>query len=219
MYSIIEEKQKFYILKNNKKLKTPNKKDLYGKNFLHAKNLVNEMQVKKNDEFSIFNLTLFSCNLTDSDNINIINKIIRMLDYDNTLYRDSTTISLNKEMDKKFNKYIDEFSNKFKINFCFLNNIISKQEKLNIKKFVKYLHDLDNFNITVLYKLSGITKSVILSYFFLNKRILSKKLFELSNIESIYQQKYWGLVDEQKKINNNYLESIKNISNFFKNIS
>ena len=38
MYSIIEEKQKFYILKNNKKLKTPNKKDLYGKNFLHAKN-------------------------------------------------------------------------------------------------------------------------------------------------------------------------------------
>tara|TARA_Y100000589_G_scaffold314256_1_gene336513 strand:- start:8 stop:667 length:660 start_codon:yes stop_codon:yes gene_type:complete len=219
MYSIIEEKKKFYILKNNKKLKTPNKKYLYGKNLSHAKKLVNEMEIKKKNQFSILNLTLFSCNLTEYDNVNIINNILRMLDYDNTLYRVSTTIPLNKEMDKKFNSYIDKFSNKFKISFCLLNNIISKQENLNVKKFIKYLNDLDNFKITVLYKLSGITKSVILSYFFLNKRILSKKLFELSNIESIYQQKNWGLVDEQKKINDNYLESIKNISNFFKNIS
>ena len=181
--------------------------------------MINEIEVKKKDEFSIFNLTSFSCNLTKSENVNIINNISKMLDYDNTLYRVSTTISLNEEMDKKLNNYIVEFSSKFKINFCFLNNIISKQEKLNIKKFIKYLHDLDNFKITILYKLSGITKSVILSYFFLNNRILPKKLFELSNIESIYQQKYWGLVDEQKKINDNYLESIKNISNFFKNIS
>ncbi|MAZ07312.1 MAG: hypothetical protein CMM99_02440 [Rickettsiales bacterium] len=219
MYSIIKEKKKFYILKNNKKLKTPNKKNLYAKNYSHAKSIVNEIEVKKKDEFSIFNLTSFSCNLTKSENVNIINNISKMLDYDNTLYRVSTTISLNEEMDKKLNYYIVEFSSKFKINFCFLNNIISKQEKLNIKKFIKYLHDLDNFKITILYKLSGITKSVILSYFFLNNRILPKKLFELSNIESIYQQKYWGLVDEQKKINDNYLESIKNISNFFKNIS
>ncbi|PPR40485.1 MAG: hypothetical protein CFH30_00805, partial [Alphaproteobacteria bacterium MarineAlpha8_Bin1] len=98
MYSIIEEKKKFYILKNNKKLKTPNKKYLYGKNLSHAKKLVNEMEIKKKNQFSILNLTLFSCNLTEYDNVNIINNILRMLDYDNTLYRVSTTIPLNKEM-------------------------------------------------------------------------------------------------------------------------
>ncbi len=219
MYSIIEEQKNFYILRNKKKIKTPNQKYLYTKNYLHAKKIINDIQVKKNNEFSLLNLTLFSCNLTKIENTNILNNIISMLNYDNTLYRLSTTLNLNKEMDKKFNRYINEFSFKFKISFSFLDNIISKQEKLDVKSFTEYLHSLDNFHITVLYKLSGITKSVILSYFFLNKRIFLKRLFELSNIESIFQQKDWGLVDEQKKIDDNYFEALKNISNFFKNIS
>ena len=46
-----------------------------------------------------------------------------------------------------------------------LTSIIEKNEGLSKDKFEYYLNALDNFKLTTIYKLSGISKSVILSYF------------------------------------------------------
>ena len=85
--------------------------------------------------------------------------------------------------------------------------------------FKSYLDKLDIFKLTTLFKLSSLTKSVILSYFFVNKKINYKTLYKLTNIEYNYQQKRWGVVEEQLLMNKDFIERIKNISFFFKNIS
>ena len=68
---------------------------------------------------------------------------------------------------------------------------------------------LDNYNLTVLFKLATLTKSVILSYFFVMKDINYNTLFKLTNMEYNYQQKRWGVVPEQENIDKNHYNTLK----------
>ena len=88
-----------------------------------------------------------------------------------------------------------------------------------MRKFNDFLINLDNFELSCIYKLSSFTKSAILSYFFIKKEINHRELFDLTNLENNFQQKLWGYVDEQKKLDIYSLEILKNISIFFKNIN
>jgi chaperone required for assembly of F1-ATPase len=60
---------------------------------------------------------------------------------------------------------------------------------------------------------------VILSYFFLEKKIDVIEFFKLMNLENTYQQNLWGYVDEQKKIDEHSLLTLQKISFFFKNVN
>ena len=106
---------------------------------------------------------------------------------------------------------ISEFESLFD---CKLERIYSIVHSGNLKPllFKSYLDKLDNFKLTTLFKLSSLTKSVILSYFFVSKKINYKTLYKLTNIEYNYQQKRWGTVEEQLLMNKDFIESIKNIS-------
>ena len=121
-------------------------------------------------------------------------------------------------MEKEFDPFICEFESLFD---CKFEKIYSIVHSGNLKHvlFKSYLDKLDIFKITTLFKLSSLTKSVILSYFFLNKKINYNTLYKLTNIEYNYQQKRWGTVEEQLLMNKDFIERIKNISFFFKNIS
>jgi chaperone required for assembly of F1-ATPase len=90
---------------------------------------------------------------------------------------------------------------------------------LNKKLFKKFIQKLNNFFLTALFKLSGISKSVILSYFFLKNKIDIPEFFKLINLENKFQQNHWGYVDEQKKNDQYYLSSLKKISFFLKNVN
>jgi chaperone required for assembly of F1-ATPase len=122
-------------------------------------------------------------------------------------------------MNKKLNLYVGNFSKTFKTKLFLVNHLNFGLKKLNTKNFKKFLSELDVFLLSCIYKLTCLTKSVILSYFFITKKIDYKKLFELTNIENNFQQKRWGYVDEQKKIDLESIEILKNISIFFKNIN
>ena len=153
------------------------------------------------------------------DKNKIINLLLDNLKNDLILFRFFEDKNLQTLICKKLDVYVDEFSKIFKTNLKFIYSFKIDSKKLNYQIFKKFLMDLNVFLLSCIYKLTCLTKSVILSYFFIIKKINYKQLFELTNIENQFQQKKWGYVNEQKKIDIYSIEVLKNISIFFKNIN
>ena len=220
MIKIIKIDNNYRFRKNNQNLKTENGNTLFVKKKKHAELIVEEFlqRTKSNDPNSLLNLTLFSCNLNKDEIEQIKKKIIELLNFDLLLFRSFDETELVKTMEKEFDPFICEFESLFD---CKFEKIYSIVHSGNLKHvlFKSYLDKLDIFKITTLFKLSSLTKSVILSYFFLNKKINYDTLYKLTNIEYNYQQKRWGTVEEQLLMNEDLMVRIRNISFFFKNIS
>ena len=72
----------------------------------------------------------------------------------------------------------------------------------------KFLDKSNSDVITSLFKLSNISDSLILSYFF-KKKIRCKRFFKLVNIDTIINNKRWGLLEEHNKSNNYFLKLYK----------
>ena len=220
MIKIVKIDNNYRFLKKNQNLKTENGNILFVKRKKHAELIIKEflLGVKSKDPNSLLNLTFFSCNLSKDEIKQIKKKIIELLDYDLLLFRSFDENELLKIMEKEFDPFISEFDELFDCNLEKIFSIVHSS-KLKHSSFKSYLDKLDIFKLTTLFKLSSLTKSVILSYFFINKKINYKVLYKLSNLEYNYQQKRWGVVEEQLLINDDFIKIIKNISFFFKNIS
>ena len=220
MIKIKKVNNKYRFLKDNQNLKTENGNILFVKRKRHAELIIQEFlqPAKSKDPNTLLNLTLFSCNLSKDEIEQIKKKIIELLNFDLLLFRSFDETELVKTMEKEFDPFICKFEVLFD---CKFEKIFSILHSGNLKHlfFKAYLDKLDIFQLTTLFKLSSLTKSVILSYFFLNKKINYKTLYNLTNIEYNYQQKRWGTVEEQLLMNEDFIERIKNISFFFKNIS
>ncbi len=219
MIKIIEKNNNFRFLKNNQILKTENGNILFVKKKKHAELIIKEFfqRSKSKDPNTLLNLTFFSCNLSKDEIEQIKTKIIESLNFDFLLFRSFDETELVETMEKEFDPFIYEFEDLFD---CKFEKIFSIVHSCNLKHllFKSYLDKLDIFKLTALFKLSSLTKSVILSYFFVNKKINYKTLYKLTNIEYNYQQKRWGTVEEQLLMNKDFIERIKKISFFFKNI-
>ena len=212
----------FIFLKNGTLIQGSKKKPLTALNIEHAKSIIKELKKEiSKDPYSILNLSLFSSNLDSNARNEIIVNILDNLDNDIILYRFFDDENLIKLMNKNYSNLITDFNKTFKIKLWLVKKLfeIKKIDKCKKLKFEEYLLSLNNFYITAFFKLIGITKSVILSYYFLNNEVKYKKLFNLMNLESKFQQSQWGYVDEQKKIDEDCLCSLKKISIFLKNIS
>ena len=212
--------KKFFFYKGNDQVVLSASTPFYVFKKKHANLVLKEMIKKPNkNQFSVLNLTRFSAALTFEDRKKIIGLIIDVLRNDLVLFRCFDDNDLLKLLSKKLDKYIKFFSKEFKLKLSLTNSLSIKRKRLNYEKFNDFLINLDNFELSCIYKLSSFTKSVILSYFFIEKKISYKKLFDLTNLENKFQQKFWGYVDEQKKLDSHSLEILKNISIFFKNIN
>ena len=212
--------KKFFFYKGNDQVFLNASTPFYVFKKKHANLVLKEMIKKPNkNQFSVLNLTRFSAALTFEDRKKIIGLIIDVLRNDLVLFRCFDDNDLLKLLSKKLDKYIKLFSKEFKLRLSLTNSLSIKRKQLNYEKFNDFLINLDNFELSCIYKLSSFTKSVILSYFFIEKKISYKKLFDLTNLENKFQQKLWGYVDEQKKLDSHSLEILKNISIFFKNIN
>jgi chaperone required for assembly of F1-ATPase len=212
--------KKFFFYKGNDQVFLNASTPFYVFTKKHANLVLKEMIKKPNkNQFSVLNLTRFSAALTFEDRKKIIALIIDVLRNDLVLFRCFDDNDLLKLLSKKLDKYIKLFSKEFKLRLSLTNSLSIKRKQLNYEKFNDFLTNLDNFELSSIYKLSSFTKSVILSYFFIEKKISYKKLFDLTNLENKFQQKLWGYVDEQKKLDSHSLEILKNISIFFKNIN
>lgn len=218
---ILKGKNRYYFLINEKKnILTPNGNLLEVPRKTHAEIIAKEIKkkIQSKDPNSIVNLTYFSCNLSIDEKKRIKKKLIEILCFDIVLFRCFEDKELEKLINKKLNPFMNKFEKKFKLNLTLIYSIIVSPN-LKRKNFNIYLNKLNNYQLTVLFKLATLTNSVILSYFFLIKEISYNALFKLTNLEYNYQQKRWGVVPEQIQIEKNYYESLKKISFFFKNIN
>ena len=220
MITFIKKKNKYLFYNKQKQILVEKDKPLFTFKKTHANLVLNQIaSIKKKNQYALINLTYFSCALSTDDKKKIIEKLLDFLKSDLTLFRFFEDEELKKLMNKKLNLYVENFSKTFKIKLSLVKHLHFSLKKLNTKNFKKFLSELDVFLLSCIYKLTCLTKSVILSYFFIIKKIDYKKLFELTNIENTFQQKRWGYVDEQKKIDLESIEILKNISIFFKNIN
>ncbi len=220
MCEFLKNNNKYIFLKKKKRILTPNGNFLSTNSLSNAKKIMQEINVEKffNDPYSVLNLTLFACDLRDKERKMIIQNVIELIQFDFILYRCFDEKKLLQLLNKNFNDLIQSFSNIFKIDLILISEITERQHNLNLKLFNDYLIDLNDSYLTVIYKLSNVLKSVILSYFFLEGKLDYGELYKLANIENTYQQKKWGLIDEQKIVDKEFLMMLKNISIFFKNL-
>jgi chaperone required for assembly of F1-ATPase len=220
MNKILKIEDKYIFLKGKNKIVTPNGNLLKVNKRKHAKLIIKEIENKERlkDPYSVINLTFFSCNLQYDDKEEIKKKILELLKFDLVLYRCFQEEDLIKIMNKKFNSYIRDFGKKFKLKIHLLNSLIDVN-KYDETEFKKFLDSFNSFNLTIFFKSASLTKSVILTYFFLMKKINYNSLYKLTNIEYNFQQRKWGVVLEQKESEKIFFEAIKNISFFYKNIN
>ena len=183
IFKYLNENGIFYILRNRKKILTPNNLFFFVKTESLARLIIEEL----NKFGNIFNtktpisyLAYFSCNITDKDKHNIIEEILENLYFDNLLYRSSDESKLNKLMKKKFDNFVDCFNKKFDLSLKVKNNFCSYQTSQRLNKFSKFLDHLCNYEIALIYKLNKISKSVILSYFFFKKKNKFKKIYKFN---------------------------------------
>ena len=212
----------FTFYKNDSLIKVSENNPLVAKNLKHVELILKDLRKKevKPDQFSILGLSMFASSL-DKKMINeIVLKLLKSLDFDILLYRYFDDQTLVKLMNQKYDPFINNFNESFNIKLKVIEGFVENTNYLLEKKlFKKFILELNNFYLTALFKLSGISKSVILSYFFLENRVDIPEFFSLINLENKFQQNHWGYVDEQKKNDQYYLSSLKKISFFLKNVN
>ncbi len=212
----------FIFYKNDSLIKVSQNNRLLAVNSKHAELILKDLKKKevKTDPFSVLGLSMYACSLDKKQVNEIIGVLLNNLDFDLLLFRFFDDQKLLKLMNKKYNPFIDTFNKTFNMKLTLIENLTNNKNSLSDKKlFNKFILKLNNFYLTTLFKLSGIGKSVILSYFFLEKKIDVPDFFKLINLENTYQQNHWGYVDEQKKMDEHSLSTLKKISFFFKNVN
>ena len=201
---ILDDKRKivFDSLKNTKSLI----RDL---NFLEDKSLLNQEIIK---------LCIFTSNLSSKDISTIIDQIINQVRFDNILYRSSKDSRLSELMNKKYSYIIEKFSKEFKIKFKIIKGTIGHQDRFNSRFLKVFLKKLNKYQITVILNLVQISKSVILSYNFVNLNLNQYDFLDLSNFENDYNVNRWGQTDENISSENEIKEKMKNITIFLKEL-
>ena len=220
MRTFLKKNDKYLFYVKEKQIFVEKNKPLFVYNKKHADSLIKNVVITQNkDQYSLINLTFFSCALDENDKKKIVNILLDYLENDLILCRDFEDEKLKALINKKLNQYVEDFSKKFRMKLYLVKNLSLNPKKLNAIRFKEYLLNQNVFLLSCIYKLTCLTKSVILSYFFTVGRFNYNKLFELTNIENNFQQEIWGYVDEQKKIDLQSIKILKNISIFFKNIN
>ena len=163
---------------------------------------------------------MFASSLDKKQVNEIIAVLLKDLDFDLLLFRFFDDKKLLKLMNQKYDPFINNFNKIFKMKLTIIEGLTKNSNCVTNKYLLKkFIQQLNNFHLTILFKLSGISKSVILSYFFLTKKVDVEQFFKLINLENKHQQNLWGYVDEQKKMDEHSLTTLKKISFFFKNVN
>ena len=162
----------FIFYKNDSLIKVSKNNPLLATNLKHAGLILKDLKKKavKTDPFSVLGLSVFASSLDKKQVNEIIAVLLKDLDFDLLLFRFFDDKKLLKLMNQKYDLFINSFNKIFNMKLAIIDDLTQNVNSDTDKKlFKKFILKLNNFTLTALLKLSGISKSVILSYFFFRK--------------------------------------------------
>lgn len=203
--------KEFYILLDNKKLKTPLKKELTLSNHLMAKEVLKEWDQRSDiintDDLVFYGLLSTAIDRVREEKNSYINDIINFIDTDLICYRADNPIDLVSHQNKYWDpiislteKYVNTKINVFK-------GVIPSQQNSKVHHEIKNLIvELSDVQISVLHRITNLIGSVFLSLCIIKKDLTNKQAFELSFLDELWQAENWGYEEDasakRKKIKN-----------------
>lgn len=126
----------------------------------------------------------------------VLDELIEYAQSDVICYRDGSNSELLTVQDKKWNPILEWFD-KNDMHFEVAYDVFPiEQDEKSVSNFKANLENLSLEELSLLYFASAISKSTLLSYALLNKKISAGELFELSLLEELWQAENWGKEEE-----------------------
>ena len=193
--------KEFYILLDNRKLKTPLKNELILSNHLIAKEVLKEWDqssdIINTDDLVFYGLLSTAIDRVREEKNSYINDIINFIDTDLICYRADSPIDLVSSQNKHWDpiillieKYIDTKITVFK-------GVMPSQQSSKVHhRFKNLIVELSDVQISVLHRITNLVGSVFLSLCILKKDLTNKQAFELSFLDELWQAENWGYEED-----------------------
>jgi chaperone required for assembly of F1-ATPase len=223
-FSIIKAKNSKYCIQINSKLaKSPKGNLIELPNIKLAKIVLDnyklKLETKNINIVSPIKLTNTAIDKIKFEKVNYINEMVSYLNSDVVCYFSAAPDDLV-ERQKQLWLPIVHFMMKFyDINLIYTSDISAlNQNESSLMKLKTILKEKNIFELSALYALSQLTKSIMISLALVNNKISVKKAFESSNLEELYQISKWGKDEEAFNRLNAIKIDIKNIKKYYDSV-
>jgi len=193
--------KEFYILLDNKKLKTPLKNELILSNHLMAKEVLKEWDqssdIINTDDLVFYGLLSTAIDKVREEKNSYINDIINFIDTDLICYRADNPIDLVSFQNKHWDPIILLIEKYINTNLSVFKGVMPSQQNSKVHHKIKNLVvELSNIQISVLHRITNLIGSVFLALCILKKDLSNKQAFELSFLDELWQAENWGYEED-----------------------
>ena len=193
--------KEFYILLDNKKLKTPLKKELTLSNHLMAKEVLKEWDQRSDiidtDDLVFYGLLSTAIDRVREEKNSYINDIINFIDTDLICYRADNPIDLVSFQNKHWDPIISLIEKYINTKVSIFKGVMPSQQNSKVHHKVKNLVvELSDIQISVLHRITNLIGSVFLALCILKKDLSNKQAFELSFLDELWQAENWGYEED-----------------------
>ena len=193
--------KEFYILLDNKKLKTPLKKELTLSNHLMAKEVLKEWDQRSDiidtDDLVFYGLLSTAIDRVREEKNSYINDIINFIDTDLICYRADNPIDLVSFQNKHWDPIISLIEKYINTKVSIFKGVMPSQQNSKVHHKVKNLVvELSDIQISILHRITNLIGSVFLALCILKKDLSNKQAFELSFLDELWQAENWGYEED-----------------------
>ena len=194
----------FQIMLDERILQTPLKRELLLPNLNLSQEIAKEwdQDTKNINTESMIFYGLISTSLDKIiDNRNsYINDILDYIDTDLVCYRAENPKELVELQKNKWDPIILLIEKYIGTKVQVFQGIFPKKQDTTVYiKLTNLINQFDNFEISVLHRITNITGSIFLSLCVLKKDISKNEFFELSFLDELWQSENWGFDEETSK--------------------
>ena len=209
----------FYLLINNKEIKTPEKVSFNFKEKIFPNLILKEIEklkLKNLNQSIYYNIFSLAKDKIIVDKKKYIEEVLKYINTDLICYWENKPDDLYALQLDNWNSQLKKLR-KEELNFDYTFNIIPiKQNISSIELLKNKLIQLDDIMLSCLLIVTRTTTSLLLSYLFVTNRIDPIELYKNTYLHEIWQSQKWGIVEEEKEKRESDLLTFKKIYKLIK---